>query len=113
VLTLPEIHPCAADQVLGTGQIEQLHAGRIEIDDTPIDIEDLHAVAAPLDQMTAQVLEGWLSHNLPTAVRSSDYDVVDGGDQAVFIEGFVKRRNVRRTDVPKKTVSITRDENQG
>ena len=54
VFTFPEIHPDPADQILGATQIEQFNAARIQIDDAAVEIEELDAITAPLDQVAPE-----------------------------------------------------------
>ena len=54
VFTLPEIHPDPADQIVGAIQIEQFNAGRVQVDDAAVEVDELDAIGAPLDQVAPE-----------------------------------------------------------
>jgi len=62
MLALPERRPCAADQVLRVLKFEGHGTGGIQIDDAPIEIEELDAVAAAFNQVPPELLERWEFH---------------------------------------------------
>ena len=62
MFAFPELHPGVAEQVLRAAELEQLDASRIQIVDTAIEIEDLDAIIASLDEMTPELLERWKCH---------------------------------------------------
>ena len=56
MLAFPEIDPRAVDQIL-RAQAEQSGSRRVQIDNAPLEIEDLHAIGAAVNEVAAQRLE--------------------------------------------------------
>ena len=62
MLTFPERQPGTAKQILWATQVEQFDTGGVQVHEPAVEVEELHAVAAAFNQMTAEVLEGRLRH---------------------------------------------------
>ena len=111
MFSFPEIHPGVAEQIFGAIQIEQFNTGRIQVDDAAVEIEELDAIGALLDQVAPEQFEGRKSHFSDSAERTDDGG--QGGNEAVFVEWFTECRHVCRDVVSERVVSIAGDEYEG
>ena len=53
MLALPEVSPYATYQIVSASQLQRLNTRRVQVEDAAIEIEELHAIATPLDEVMA------------------------------------------------------------
>jgi hypothetical protein len=101
-----------AEQVLRAAELEQLDASRIQIVDTAIEIEDLDAIIASLDEMTPELLERWRVPRSLAQLTGGRDDSVEDGDEALFVERLAERWYISGEVIAQEPIAIARNEHE-